>query len=192
MLLRTLTAAVCGAIVPAALAAEGKPDIFDGGIGNAVVTLIVFGTVVYILGSKAWPHVVRVINDREQMIRTSLETARHEREQATALLKQYEQQLDKAREQATAIVEDGRRDAESVRQRIQEQARRESDEMIARARREIELATNAAKKEVYDLTADLAVEVAGRIIRKELSAHDHRALVDESLEAIRGSGRTLN
>lgn len=163
--------------------------IFRGGVGNAVITLIIFGVVVYILGTKAWPPLLRVLGEREQTIRESLEAARRERQEAEKRLAEYEARLDRARAEASAIVDEGRRDAEAVRRRIHEEARRESDEMIARARREIQLATDAAKKDVYDLAGELAVELAGRVIQKQLSAQDHRELLRESLESIRAGGK---
>lgn len=170
---------------PAAHASESHEEaasIFAGGIGNAIVTLIIFGIVVYVLGTRAWPPLLKSINDREAMIRKSIEDARRQSEESQKLLAQYQTQLDRARTEATAIVEEGRRDAEAVRRKIQDDARKESDEMVARARREIQLATDSAIKELYDKTADLAVQVAGGIIRKELKADDHRGLVKESLD----------
>lgn len=163
--------------------------IFRGGVGNAVITLVIFGAVVYVLGTKAWPPLLRVLGEREQTIRESLEAARRERQEAEKRLAEYEARLDRARAEATAIVDEGRRDAEAVRRRIHEEARRESDEMIARARREIQLATDTAKKDVYDLAGELAVELAGRVIQKQLSAQDHHELLRESLESIRASGK---
>lgn len=156
--------------------------LFRGGIGNSLITLVVFGIVVLILGSKAWPSLIKVLHEREKLIRDSLETAKREREEAEKLLVQYKKQIEQARVDATAIVDEGRRDAEVVRRRMQDEARKESDEMIARAKREIQLATDSAVKELYDRTAELAVNVAGGIIKKELRPDDHRALVTESLQ----------
>lgn len=183
-------AALCGAAP--ALAAEGESlSIFHGGIGNTIITLIIFGIVVYLLGTKAWPQLLHTLEQREQLIRGALEAARREREEAEKLLADYRRQIDRAREEATAIVDEGRRDADAVRRRIQDEARREADEMIARARREIQLAAADAVKDLYDRTAELAVQVAGGILRRELRPEDHRALVTESLqrmEAARGVG----
>lgn len=162
-----------------------KPSVFAGGLGNAVITLIIFGIVVYVLGRSAWPKVLAVLNEREMLIHQSLAKARLEREAAEKLLAEYKAQIEKARIEATAIVDEGRRDAESVRRRNIDETRKEQDEMIARAKREIQLATDAATKELYDRTAELAVQVAGGIIRKELNASDHRGLVDESLQRMK-------
>ena len=164
-----------------------KSSVFAGGIGNAIITLIIFGIVVYVLGTKAWPPLLRVLHEREQAIHTALENAKREREQAEKVLAEYKRQIDQARSEASTIVDEGRRDADAVRRRIHEEARQESDEMVARARREIQLATDTAIKDLYDRTAELAVQVAGGIIRKELKAEDHRGLVAESLERMKAS-----
>ncbi|MCH8807606.1 MAG: F0F1 ATP synthase subunit B [Planctomycetes bacterium] len=180
-------ATLAGYCAPALAASEGEPNIFAGGIGNAIVTLIIFGSVVLILKKFAWGPTLDVLQKREAAIRDSLETARQEREAAEKLLVQYQAQIDKAREEATAVIEKGKRDAEVVRRRMQEDARKETDEMLARARREITLAKDTAVKELYDQTAALAVQVAGGIVKRTLSAEDHKDLVAESLERMKAS-----
>ncbi len=172
---------LAAAMATPVLAAEGQASLFAGGIGNAIVTLIIFAVVVYILGTKAWPPLLRALDEREHSIRGALEQARKEREEAEALLAEYRQQVAKAREEATAIVDEGRRDGDAVRARLQEEARREAAEMLERAKREIQLATDAAKAEIFDQTSELAVQAAGAIIRKELSPDDHKQLVSEAL-----------
>lgn len=171
---------------------DDETNIFAGGLGNMIWTTIIFLIVVIILGKSAWPQILKGLNDREQAIRTSLEDARRERLESERLLAEYKRRIDKAREEATAIVEEGRRDAEVVRKRIQDEARVEAEEMAARAKREIQLATDAAVKQLYDQTAALAVEIAGRVVRKELKADDHRQLVAESLEKMQRAGGELN
>ncbi|MEW6250188.1 MAG: F0F1 ATP synthase subunit B [Planctomycetota bacterium] len=167
---------------------EAQPDIFAGNLGNSLVTLIIFGLVIYVLGRFAWRPLLHVLNERERTIRTALETARQEREQAQQLLADYRAQLDRAREQASAIVAEGRRDAEVVGRRVQEEARAAAEELLARARREIQLAADSARKQLHDEASELAVDVAGRIIQKELTRADHRQLVEESLRRMRATG----
>jgi len=174
-----------------ALATEGhgeKPNLFDADIGNFVITLIIFGLVVAILGKYAWRPLLKVLNERERFIETSIADARSEREKAEQLLGQYQAQLEKARADASAIVDEGRRDAEVVRQRILEEARREQTEAAERARREIQLATESAIRELYDRTAELSVDVAARVLKKELTPADHQRLIGESIAEIKAGG----
>ena len=179
-----------------AIAAEdapgAEPDILEGTIGNFVITLIIFGTVILVLGKFAWPRVLNVLNEREKHIRESLEHARREREEAERVLEKYTRQIEQARVEASGIVDAGRRNAQEVGRRVQEEARQEAVQMVERAKREIQLATDAAKKEGYDLAAELAVDVAGRIIRKELSPQEHKELVEESLARMRAEDAKMN
>ncbi len=183
-------------IAPAVAADNGHgetPELIpmDPGtiIPNVIVTLVIFLIVIGVLRKYAWSPILNVLNEREKSIRESLETARDERQQAEQLLEQYKAQLQQAREEATAIVTEGRRDAEVVRERLQAEAREQADQIVERARREIRLATDSAVKELYDKTAELAVHVAGGIIRKELSPDDHRQFVADSLKKMEESGR---
>ncbi|MBN2445088.1 MAG: F0F1 ATP synthase subunit B [Phycisphaerae bacterium] len=181
--------AVAGVMALPAMAQHGEatPSIFAGDLGNALITLVIFVTVVVVLGKIGWKPVLNLLQQREQTIHDSLVEAKRERAEADKLLADYRAQVDRAREEATSIVEEGKRDAEGVRQRIHEDARKEADKMIARAKREIQLAADDAVKGLYDKTAEIAVAVAGSVIHKELSADEHKQFVRESMERIKAS-----
>lgn len=157
------------------------PNIFGGNLGNAFWTLLSFGAVIFILGKYAWRPILTGLNKREGFIRDSLEQARQERAEAERAHARYDERLHQARDEASAIVEEARRDAEVVKRSIQEEARAETEAMISRARQEVQLARDTAVRELYGLAADLATEAAGRIIRRQLSPADHAELVRESI-----------
>jgi len=184
----TTGVAVIAWAVPTAVAlgAEGSegPSLFTGDLGNVLWTLLTFVAVLIVLGRFAWGPILRALQKREDFIRESLAQARKEREQAEARLKEYTDKLHQARTEATAIVDEGRRDAQVVRRQIEEDARNEATALIERAKREIGIATDTAVKELYDLSAKIATDVAGRIIRKELNEQEHRRLITESIEEL--------
>ena len=78
--------------------------------------------------------------------------------------------MTQARAEATGIVEEGRRDAEVLRSRIEQEAREESERMVERAKREIQIARETAVKELYDLTGVLATSIASHIVGREIKA----------------------
>ena len=164
-----------------------KPALLQFDPGAAIWSIIIFLVLLAVLRAFAWKPVLQVLKQREQFIQDSIDSAKREREQADKLLAEYRTQIDHAREEATVIVEEGKRDAGEVARRIQTEARKEGEEMIVRARREIQLAKDTAVKELYDRTAELAVQVAGQVVGKTLSADEHRALVAESLERMKSS-----
>ena len=165
-----------------------KPALLQFDPGAAIWAIVIFFLLLVLLRTTAWKPILRVLQEREKFIKDSIADAKREREQAEQLLGEYKAQLEKARAEVAAIIAEGRRDAEAAARRIQEQARHDADETANRARREIQLAAETARKGLHDEAAQLAVLVAGRIIRKELSPADHSALVAESLKAMQATG----
>lgn len=164
---------------------EAGVNIFGGDLGIAIWTLLIFALVVFVLRKFAWGPLLSQLQKREAFIRESLSSARKEREQAEARLREYEQQLARAREEASAIVEEGRRDAEETAKRIMVEARQSVKQEQERAIREIDIARKTALKDLYDQSAHLAMNMAGTVLKRELKADDHERLIEEALSQIR-------
>lgn len=158
-----------------------KPALLDWDIGTAFWSIIVFGILLVILRKAAWNPILAGLQGRENYIRDTIADAKREREESERVLKDYTEKLTKASQEATAIVEEGRRDGEVVRKRIQAEAKAEADAIVARAKRDIELARDDAVKKLYAETVLLATSVAGKIVRRDLSKGDHAGLLDEAL-----------
>lgn len=186
---RVIAAAMCALVALPAFAAgggDGENNIFAGDVGNVFWTLVTFGLVLFVLGKFVWGPLTDMIQKREEFIRDSLEQAKSDREAAESSLAELEKRLNDARAEATAIVDEGRRDAETVRQRIEADAKAEAEKMVERAKREIGIARETAVKELYELSGNLAAEIAGRIVGRELQAKDHDRLISEALEELQG------
>lgn len=186
----TLVVALMLAAAPAVAAEGGHAEggannPFAGDIGNALWTVIIFVLVLVVLGKYAWSPILSNLQARETFIFESLEKAKRDRDEAEARLKQYEDRLASARAEAAAIVDEGRRDAVEVKRRIEEEGRAEANRMIERARREIQIATDTATKELYTLSTRLAVEMATRIVSKQLTVEDQERLIADSIEALK-------
>lgn len=180
----TVLGAASARVLAAGEAQQGSPSIFTGDLGNVFWTLVTFLAVVFVLGKFAWPPILTALQKREDFIRDSLQQAKTDRESAEARLKEYEQRLQSAREEATGIVEEGRRDAEVVKREIESTARQEAGAMLERAKREIGIARDTAVRDLYDLSGELATNIASRIIRQEVDSAAHERLIRESIEEL--------
>ena len=174
----------CLAATPALASGGESSNPFAGDIGVAVWTVVIFLIVVFVLGKFAWGPILSALQKREDFIRDSLESAKKDRRESEAKLKEYTDQLTAARAEAKGIVEEGRRDAEVVQRKIEDTAKKEATVLIERARREIQIATDTAVKDLYDLSGTLATEIASRIIHKELNAAEHERLIAESIDEL--------
>lgn len=181
--------------VPAAMA-EGEHggeevSLFAGDLGNAVFTLLIFILVLAVLARFAWQPLLKALQKREQYIRDSLEAARRDRQDYEQRLRDLEARMVQAREEATALVEEGRRDGEQVKRRIEAEARKNADALIDRAKREIGIARDSALKDLYAQSARLATTMAGSVLRRQLAPEDEQRLITDALAelAARGEGR---
>ena len=166
----------------AAEAAEGAASgPFAGDAGNVLWTLVIFGLVVFVLGKFAWGPILRGLQAREDFIRESLEKAQSDRLASEARLREYEERLAASRAEATAIVDEARRDAEVVKRKIEQDGKQEYDKMIERAKREISIATEVATRELYTVSARLSTEMASRVLGREVTAQDQDRLIAESI-----------
>jgi F-type H+-transporting ATPase subunit b len=167
-----------------------ESNIFAGDLGNILWTLVIFLLALVVLSKFAWKPLLGLLEERESFIRSALVEAKSDRESAEARLREYEEKLAGARAEATAIVEEGRRDAEATRARVEAEARAEADRMIARARREIDLARETAVRDLYDTSARLSTRIASRIVGRELDAKDHARLIESSIAEVGRLGET--
>ena len=161
----------------------GEGGLFSGNIGNALWTLVIFAALLYVLGKFAWGPILEGLQGREQFIRESLQQAKTERDEAHALLEKYEAKLAEARGEVEEILDEARRDATAVRQREEQKAKEEAEKMLARAKREIDIATETAVKDLYARASRLSVDVARKILQRELQSEDHARLIDDAVRS---------
>src|SRR5262245_16689326 len=168
-------------------AAEGhgeKPNLLNVDVVVAVATIATFLLLLLILGKTAWKPILSGLKAREQGIRDRIEGAEKANADAKALLADYEKRLAHATDEARAIVEEGRKDAQAVRAKIEAEARVAATEERDRAVRDIDLARQKALKDVYEEVARVATEVAGKIVQREIRPDEHRKLVEQGLSQL--------
>ncbi len=183
-LVLALPAAVQAAEGTAEAAGHEQPSLFAGDLGNVIWTVLIFLLLLTILGKYTWRPMLEALNRREQFIRQTIETAQKERAEAERTMAEYRQLMAKSKQEAQAIIEQGKRDAETARQRLAQQAQVEAEQMIGRARQEIQMAKQAALQDLRSVAADLSVNVASKIIQRNVTAEDQERLVEESLKQL--------
>jgi F-type H+-transporting ATPase subunit b len=147
----------------------------------AIFTFIVFALLAAILWKFAWGPISAGLDKREKGIADEIAAAHAANEEARRMLAQYEQKLADAQVDVRGILDEARRDAEHTQQEILAKARDDARAERDRALREIETATQQALKELAEKSTDLAIELAGRIVRAELKPADHTRLISEAV-----------
>jgi len=148
----------------------------------AAWTVVVFILLLAVLWKFAWGPILAGLEKREHAIAHEIADAKRQLEEADALVAKYEARLASAGDEVRAILDEGRRDAENAKQAILAEAKSAADAERLRALRDIESATDGALRSLAERSAQLAVELAGKIVRRNLTPADHARLVDEAVE----------
>lgn len=144
-----------------------------------VVSLVSFLVLFVAMWKFALPPITKMLDERANKIAESLEKAEETRVEAERLLDDYKVQLAEARQEANRVIEQGRKIADTMKDEIIAKANEERESLLVRAREEIQGEKRAAMAELQASIADLSVAVAGRIIGTQLSAADHKALIEK-------------
>jgi F-type H+-transporting ATPase subunit b len=146
----------------------------------AIWTALVFLVTLTVLWKFAWSPILAGLKKREDSIAANIATAENAADEARRLTSEYEAKLAGAADEVRGIIDEARRDAEYTAQQIKEKAQRDAYEAGKRMLREVATAKDAALKEISDRGAELAVDLAGKIIRRELTATDHADLIQRA------------
>lgn len=147
----------------------------------SIYTLIVFALLFAILYVFAWPNIAAGLKKREEMlaaVKDAADKAKREAEEMSAKLKA---EFATANDKVRAMLEEARRDADALRVTEREIGQKEAAAERERAKREIETAKDVALQEIYHKAVELATLLSTKAIKKNLTAADHRNLVDEAL-----------
>jgi len=147
----------------------------------AIWTGVVFLVLLAVLWKFAWGPIAQGLDRREQGIADQISRAEDANRQAQELLGQYQEKLAGSQDEVREILAQARRDAEQVGRKMLDDARAESQAEHKRALREIEAATAGALKELGQMSATLAVELAGKIVSAELTPDSHSRLINQAV-----------
>jgi F-type H+-transporting ATPase subunit b len=175
-----------GSLVSVARGAEGDDDIASKlapYFPSTIWAIVSFVLVLFVIVKMLMPKIIGAMDDRARQIRESLDAAERARLDSETAMKRHQDDLEVARHQARAIIEEGKSDAERLRAKIVTDGQRESEEILARARREIELAKQAALDDLHRQSVELAFGLAGRLVQKTLEPSDHQQLIQEQIRS---------
>jgi F-type H+-transporting ATPase subunit b len=158
---------------PAAAAVGGEETVWSQ-IAKLLDFAILVGTLVYFLKSP----LMGFLAARGVQVRQDLVTASEMRTAAAAQLAEIQQKMQTLPGELEALKRQGAADVQAEQARIKEAAAIERERLLEQMRREIEMRTRVARRELTAHAAALAVGIAEERIRKSITPDDHMRLLD--------------
>jgi F-type H+-transporting ATPase subunit b len=174
----------------AAGAAEEVPNPILPETVELIVGGVAFLVVFVVLWKFAFPPLSSMLAARTEKIQGDLEKAEEARTASEQELERYRQQLAGARDEANRIIEEARRTADQLRRDLQAKAEQESQATVARAQEEIRAERDRVFQELKAQVAEIAVDLAGRVVGQSLDEKAHRKLIDDYIAQVGGNGKS--
>lgn len=148
----------------------------------AIVTAVIFLFLLLVLGKFAWRPIVEAMDKREHALAEQLAEAKRNQEASRQMLAEHEQRMTNAALEVKQMLDQARQDAETQKQKIIESAQAAAVAEKDRAIREISVAKNAALQDLANKSVETAVDLAGKIVRRQLTSDDHSQLIGDALQ----------
>ncbi|HUQ18089.1 MAG TPA: F0F1 ATP synthase subunit B [Gemmatimonadaceae bacterium] len=165
-------------------AEEASGSLLSLQAGLMFWTLVMFVALWMILQKYAFKPMTAAVEAREKALEDAIAAAQADRDEAARILAEQKSGIEEARANAQKIIADSRMVGEKLRAEMVEETRAQQQEMLDRARREIESEKVRAVNELRREAVDLAIAGAGKVIEKNLDDDSNRRIVESFLASI--------
>jgi len=151
-------------------------------IPTLIAQIVNFSLLFGLLYLFAYKPVMRMLDERSQRIKESMEQTEHIKEQAARAEEEAKKKIEDASKEGQEVIARAVRTGEEVRQQAQQEAREDAESLIMRARSEIQRERDEAIDELRTEFADLTIQAAEKVIDRSLDKEAHRQLIEKTLE----------
>lgn len=156
-------------------------DLLTPGTGLFIWQFITFLGLFFILAKFAWKPILGSLKEREESIQQALDSAEKAKQEMASLKSDNEKLLKEAREERDKILRDARTASNQIQEEAQNNAKKTADKIIADAKSIINTEKQAALNDIKAQVAMFSLEIAEKLIKKNLSDDKSQKELTETL-----------
>ena len=164
--------------------AEDATSVVLPAAAELVYGAIAFVLLFWLLSKFAFPKLNEALAQRNAQIQGKLEESESKLTEAEQIRRRYEEQLADARNESNRIIEEARQTADAMRRDILARAEQEAQAAVTRAQAEVGAERDRAVQALRQEVGALSLQLASRIVEKELDPRQHQVLIDQYIEQL--------
>lgn len=149
-----------------------------------IAQILNFLFLVFILAKFVYKPLLNVMEARKNKIASDLEAADTAKVEAEAVKAEYAAKLADARQEAQAIIENARKNAQAAHYKIMAETKAEQDQVVAAAKEAIELEKQKALADVRAQVISLSMLAASKIVEQKLGSEEDKKMAGEIVDSI--------
>ncbi|MFD1471500.1 F0F1 ATP synthase subunit B [Companilactobacillus mishanensis] len=159
-------------------------------LGDMLFILISFILLTLAVKKYAWGPITKMMDARSEKITGDLDYADQERARADKMAKEREEALRNSRAEAIEIVNKAKENGDDQKKTIVASAHSEAENVRTKAQSDAEKAKQDAMQEAQNDIANLSLEIASKVISKELNSDDQKSLIDSYIKELTVNNET--
>src|ERR687887_1494921 len=152
--------------------------------GLMIWTIVCFLITLFVLKRYAFGPIQRLIDERRERIRQSIDEADRAREEARNLLEQHRKLVGKAKSDAEEILAEARKTADAQRERVREETEADRQRRLEETKKQIDAETQRALEQIRAEVAELTLVATAKVTGKVLDRDDHRKLIEDAIKGL--------
>ena len=146
--------------------------------------LLIFVGLILILKKFAWKPILDTLNERENSIKESLESAQKAKDEFSKIKADNDKIISDAKKERDSIISDAKKTGREIIEKSKNSAKLESEKIIENAKESIRTEKDLILKDLKSQVVDLSIEIASKILKKELNEKQNQddyiqKLIDE-------------
>jgi len=151
---------------------------------TVILTVLNFIILVAVLSVILWKPLLKFLDERAKKIDEALKLAEENKRRAEEMKIEHDQIIKEARAKAADIIDKAMSNASRESREYIAQAREQAQSMIDSARKEILMEAERIKQDLRREVASMTIELAGKVLEREITPEDHKELISKSLDTM--------
>ena len=139
---------------------------------------------VFLIKKFLFKPVNEMLEKRRAKADAEIREAQQAKEEAEAVKSEYESNMSEARAQANELIATAKKTADQQTEEMLKEAAAEAAAIRAKAEKDIEQEKKKAVNEIRDEIGGIAMEIAGKVIEREISEQDHEKLISDFISNV--------
>lgn len=156
----------------------------DTAIGHALMTIISFGLLMFVINRFAFQPIMTILEERKEKIRVDVTSAHTNKVSADEANQKAQHFLDTAQMQANQIIADTRKQSDVLKRSLEAKAKEDISAMQQEAKKNIATQRAQIISDMEKTVSVVSIEVAEKIIQREVKEADHRQLISQFIQRL--------
>ena len=159
-------------------------EVISVNLWNIIISLLNLLILYAIIKKFLYKPVNRVLKERQEQIDRQYDSARQAEKEALDSKEQWAKKLDGAKAQADDIMQTATENAGKRSEKIVAEAKEKADAIVRRAKEDADLELKKAEESIKHEIVNVSALLSEKMLKREINANDHRALIDSFIEEI--------